>query len=54
LSKQALCQALWPGKPDASETLYTLVRRTKQALEADGHVHIRSVRGRAYQIDIED
>ena len=54
LSKQVLCQALWPGKPDASETLYTLVRRTKQALESDGHVHIRSVRGCAYQIDIEN
>ena len=51
MSKQALCQALWPGKPDASDTLYTLVRRTKQTLEAEGRISIASERGRSYRID---
>lgn len=54
MPKQALCQALWPGKPDASETLYTLVRRTKQALVGEGRMRIQSVRGGAYRLDIED
>ena len=52
MSKQDLCQALWPGKPDASETLYTLVRRTKQALEAEGRISIASERGRSYRIEV--
>ena len=50
MSKQDICQALWPGKPDASETLYTLVRRTKQALEPEGRISIASERGRSYRI----
>ena len=52
MSKQDICQALWPGKPDASETLYTLVRRTKQALEAEGRISIASERGRSYRIEL--
>lgn len=52
MSKQDICQALWPGKPDASETLYTLVRRTKQALEAEGRIRIASERGRSYRIEV--
>ena len=52
LDKQAICQVLWPGKPDASETLYTLVRRTKQALEREGRYAISSERGRSYRIDV--
>ncbi len=50
LSKQEICNALWPGKPDASETLYTLVRR----LRANTSVHIRNIRGRAYRLDYEE
>ena len=53
MSKHDLCQALWPGKPDASETLYTLVRRTKQALETEGRIRITSERGRSYRIEAE-
>ena len=52
MSKQDICQALWPGKPDASETLYTLVRRTKQALEPEGRIRIASERGRSYRIEV--
>ena len=29
LSKAVICETLWPKKPDASETLYTLIRRLK-------------------------
>jgi len=54
LTQHEISVSLWPGKPDASETLYTLVRRTKQALEGEGRMRIRSVRGGAYRLDIED
>ena len=52
VSKHDICQTLWPGKPDASETLYTLVRRTKLALETEGRIHIVSERGRSYRIEL--
>ena len=51
MSKHDICQSLWPGKPDANETLYTLVRRTKQALKAEGRLRIASERGRSYRIE---
>lgn len=35
-------------KPDASDTLYTLVRRIKPIIEQHGNLHIESDRGRAY------
>ena len=50
LSKGEICSALWPGKPDASETLYTLIRRLKQVVEPKGNVKIESERGRAYRL----
>ena len=48
LTKQEICSELRPGKPDASETLYTLIRRTKQALEAQTRYRIESRRGKSY------
>lgn len=48
LTKQEICDALWPKKDDASETLYTLIRRFKVMLEANSHLKIESDRGRAY------
>ena len=33
LTKTEICDALWPKKPDASETLYTLIRRIKPIIE---------------------
>ena len=53
LSKDEICSALWPGKPDASETLYTLIRRLKQAIEPNTGIRIESERGRAYKLRIE-
>ena len=53
LSKDEICSALWPGKPDASETLYTLIRRLKQVIEPNTGIRIESERGRAYKLRIE-
>ena len=48
LTIREICDALWPGKPDASETLYTLIRRTKRVLEDSSPYRIESNRGRSY------
>ena len=53
LSKMEICAALWPGKPDASETLYTLVRRLKPVLEQHSDLKIESDRGRSYRLIIK-
>lgn len=50
LSKADICAALWPKKDDASETLYTLIRRLKTVLEAESSLSIESDRGRSYQL----
>lgn len=48
LTKQEICDALWPKKEDASDTLYTMIRRLKQELGKSSSLHIESDRGRAY------
>lgn len=50
LSKQEICDALWPKKPDASDTLYTLIRRLKPIVEEKGNLEIVSGRGKDYQL----
>lgn len=52
LSKSEICDALWPNKPDASETLYTLIRRIKPVVEAQGSLRIVSDRGKAYYLSV--
>ncbi|MCM1078958.1 MAG: winged helix-turn-helix domain-containing protein [Bacteroidales bacterium] len=54
LPKQQICDALWPKKPDASETLYTLVRRLKPIVERYSSLHIEADRGRAYVLTNSD
>lgn len=54
LLKKDICNALWPGKDNADETLYTLVRRLKQTLSEHSNIKISVVRGRAYQLDTND
>ena len=49
LTKTEICSALWPKKPDANETFYTLIRRVKPVIEAYG-LAIEADRGRAYRI----
>lgn len=52
LAKQEICDALWPRKDDANDTLYTLIRRLKPVLEASGNLRIEAERGRAYRLTI--
>ena len=53
LTKTEICDALWPKKPDASETLYTLIRRLKPVVEQHSNLKIESDRGRAYELKIK-
>ena len=53
LTKTEICDALWPKKPDASETLYTLIRRLKPVVEQHSDLKIESDRGRAYELKIK-
>ena len=53
LSKTEIGDALWPKKPDASETLYTLIRRLKPVIEQHSDLKIESDRGRAYELTIK-
>ena len=48
LSKPEICDALWPKKDDASETLYALISRLKRELDKTSSFDIISDRGRAY------
>lgn len=50
LAQQDICDRLWPKKPDASATLYTLIRRLKPTLEALGGLQVECDRGRSYQL----
>lgn len=50
LSKEEICAALWPKKEDASDTLYTLIRRVKPIIEAHTDLKIVADRGRNYSL----
>ena len=51
LTKQEICDRLWPKKPDANDTLYTLIRRIKPIIEANSNLKIESDRGRSYSLE---
>ena len=53
LTKTEICDAIWPKKLDASETLYTLIRRLKPVVEQHSNLKIESDRGRAYELTIK-
>jgi len=53
LTKTEICDALWPKKPDASETLYTLIRRLKPVVEQHSDLRIESDRSKAYGLKIK-
>ena len=53
LSKQDICERLWPKKPDASDTLYTLIKRIKPIVEANSRLKIESDRGRSYSLRLK-
>lgn len=48
LTHREICEALWPKKENADETLYTLVRRLKAVLRSRSRLTIASERGRGY------
>ena len=50
LSLREICDELWPKKPDASDTLYTLIRRLRCVVEQRSSLRIESDRGRAYRL----
>lgn len=50
LHKQDICNRLWPKKPDANDTLYTLIRRLKPIIEAHSNLKIESNRGHSYTL----
>jgi DNA-binding response OmpR family regulator len=52
LSKTEICDALWPKKEDASETLYTLIRRLKPIIEQHSDLKIKVDRGKSYGLTI--
>lgn len=52
LSKQEICDRLWPKKPNASDTLYTLIRRIKPIIETHSILKIKSDRGKSYSLKI--
>lgn len=54
LLKTDICRALWPGKENADETLYTLIRRLKPIVEEQSNLKITTDRGRAYSLEIKD
>jgi hypothetical protein len=49
VDKQTLCKVLWDNKTNAEESLYTLVRRTKAALN-DANIEIICNRGESYEL----
>lgn len=53
LSKTEICETLWPGKDDANETLYTLVRRLKRVVGQNSSLRIEAERGRAYKLTVD-
>ncbi|MBP5771824.1 MAG: helix-turn-helix domain-containing protein [Bacteroidaceae bacterium] len=50
LMQQDICDRLWPKKPDASATLYTLIRRLKPTLDQVAGVNVECDRGRSYRL----
>ena len=50
LSKAVICETLWPKKPNASETLYTLIRRLKPIVSERCGLKIVADRGDGYRL----
>ena len=51
VDKRSLCESLWGNKSNAEESLYTLVKRTKNAL-AQANMEIVCNRGDSYELRI--
>ena len=53
LTKTEICDALWPKKEDANETLYTLIRRLKPIIEQHSDLKIEADRGKSYELKMK-
>lgn len=53
LNRTDICEALWPGKENADETLNTLIRRLRPLVEDNSNLKITTDRGRAYILEIK-
>lgn len=53
LTKTEICDALWPKKDDANDTLYTLIRRLKPIIEEHTDLIIESNRGCSYELKVK-
>lgn len=51
VDKRSLCESLWGNKNNAEESLYTLVKRTKDAL-AEANMEIVCNRGDSYELRV--
>ena len=49
--KAVICETLWPKKPDASETLYTLIRRLKPIVSERCGLNFVAARGDGYRLE---
>ena len=54
LSKEAICASLWPKKDDATDTLYTLIRRLKPVIERSSGLRIIAYRGQSYALEAKE
>ena len=54
LRKTEICDTLWPRKPDANDTLYTLIKRLRPIIEEHTSLKIESDRGYSYQLKDKD
>ena len=50
LSKETICEALWPKKDHPENTLYTFISRLKVALKDQSDMDIVNKRGKEYQL----
>lgn len=54
VSVDEICDKLWPGKDNARESLYTLVRRLKPIVESNSNVKIVTDKNRHYELITEN
>ncbi len=54
LNRTDICEALWPGKVNADETLNTLMRRLRPLIEDNSNLKITTDRGKAYILELKD
>lgn len=50
LTKDEICATLWAKKPNANDTLYTLIHRLRPIIETNTTMKIETDRGRSYSL----